>query len=81
MSNMMCQTIENLAYETTDWLNSLYILEGKARILQSLIGYLLTFISYGYISLRVFTNTYGSQIGISNFIMYINSTEKFFNSF
>lgn len=81
MSNMMSQTIENLTYETTDWLNSLYILEGKARILQSLIGYLLTFISYGYISLRVFTNTYGSQIGISNFIMYINSTEKFFNSF
>lgn len=81
MSNMMSQTIENLTYETTDWLNSLYILEGKARILQSLIGYLLTFISYGYISLRVFTNTYGSQIGISNFIMYINSTERFFNSF
>lgn len=81
MSNMMSQTIENLTYETTDWLNSLYILEGKARILQSLIGYLLTFISYGYISLRVFTNTYGDQIGISNFIMYINSTEKFFNSF
>ena len=81
MSDMMSEIIYNLSEDTRTWSKGLYKILAKNASVQSFLDYSLTFISYFYISTRALTTKFGPKIGLGDFVVNINATEKFFNSF
>lgn len=81
MSHMLSETIYNLSLETKEWMEDIYKIEAKSAVLESILNYLLIFISYFYISARALTDRFGSRISLGDFVININATEKFFRAF
>lgn len=81
MSDMLSKTIYDLSEDTRDWLKGIYKIITISSTVESVLNYSLTFISYFYISARALTTRFGPKIGLGDFVVNINATEKFFKSF
>ena len=81
MSDMLSNTIYELSEDTRDWLKGIYKIITVSATVESVLNYSLTFISYFYISARALTGRFGPKIGLGDFVVNINATEKFFRSF
>ena len=81
MSDMLSNKIYELSEDTRDWLKGIYKIITVSATVESVLNYSLTFISYFYISARALTGRFGPKIGLGDFVVNINATEKFFRSF
>ena len=71
----------NLSVDSKEWMQGIYRLQAKSAVLESILNYTLTFLSYFYISARALTDRFGPKISLGDFVININATEKFFKAF
>lgn len=81
MSSLLEHQVGTLDKHTSRWQHDLNTMQGNSLSLQILISYLLRFITYGYISLRVISQQFGAQISLGDFTVYVNASESVANSF
>lgn len=81
MSQMMSDTIGELNDKTVAWSTNLYKKEANTNSYQTVLNYIIKFITYGYAAARTFTTTFGKKISLGDFTYYIGISEQFTTSF
>ena len=80
MNKMLTDRVTEYNMEINSWFSSYYKKQGIYLGLYGIINDLQAAIAYGYVALRVLTNTFGARIGIGSFTMYVNAAINFSRS-
>lgn len=81
MSDMLIEKINVLNISAKDWLANIYKINGNNIIKQNIVLLALRFTAYSYTLIRSVSDILGSRIDLGQFVFYINTTEKAFQSF
>ena len=81
MSQMMSDTIGELNDKTVVWSSNMYKKRANTYSYQTILNYIIKFITYGYAAVRTLTTTFGNKIGLGDFTYYIGISEQFTTSF
>ncbi len=80
MSRMLTDRVTEYNKEINIWFSAYYKKQGKYLGLYGIINDLQAALAYGYVALRVLSDTYGSRIGVGSFTMYVSSAINFSTS-
>ena len=80
MNKMMTDRVTEYNAEINTWFSAYYKKQGIYLGLYGVINDLQAALAYGYVGLRVITNSFGPRIGIGSFTMYVTAAINFTNS-
>lgn len=80
MNKMLTDRVTDYNNEINTWFSAYYKKQGKFLGLYGVINDLQAALAYGYVALRVLTNTFGDKIGLGSFTMYVNAAINFSKS-
>jgi len=77
MNKMLTDRVTSYNMEINNWFGSYYKKQGKYLGLYGVINDLQGALAYGYVGLRVITDTFGPRIGLGSFTMYVTAAINF----
>lgn len=77
MNKMLTDRVTFYNEEINTWFSAYYKKQGKFLGIYGIISDLQSAIAYGYVGLRVITDTFGKRIGIGSFTMYVSAAINF----
>lgn len=77
MSKMLTDRVTEYSVEIHDWFSEYYKKQGIYLGLYGVINDLQAALAYGYVALRVMSNSFGTRIGIGSFTMYVTAAINF----
>lgn len=77
MNRMLTDRVTEYNMEINTWFSAYYKKQGIYLGLYGIINDLQAALAYGYVALRVLTNSFGPRIGIGSFTMYVNAAINF----
>ena len=80
MNDMLTDKVTEYNMEINTWFSAYYKKQGFYLGLYGIINDLQAALAYGYVALRVLTNTFGGRIGVGSFTMYVNAAINFSRS-
>ncbi len=80
MNKMLTDRVTMYNEEINTWFSAYYKKQGFFLGLYGVMNDLQAALAYGYVALRVLTNTFGPRIGLGSFTMYVNAAINFSRS-
>lgn len=80
MNKMLTDRVTDYNNEINTWFSAYYKKQGKFLGLYGIINDFQAALAYGYVALRVLSNTFGDKIGLGAFTMYVNAAISFSKS-
>ena len=80
MNKMLTDRVTMYNEEINTWFSAYYKKQGFFLGLYGVMNDLQAALAYGYVALRVLTNTLGPRIGLGSFTMYVNAAINFSRS-
>ncbi len=80
MSKMMTDRVTKYNKEINTWFEGYHRKQGKYLGLNGVVNDLQGAIAYGYVGLRVITDSFGPKIGLGSFTMYVTAAINFTTS-
>lgn len=77
MNKMLTDRVIKYNEEINSWFSEFNIKQGRVLGLFGIVNDLQATLVYGYVGLRVITNTFGKRIGIGSFTMYVSAAINF----
>lgn len=77
MNKMLTDRVRKYNEEINTWFSTFYRKQGKVMGFYGIINDLQATLAYGYVGLRVMTDTFGKRIGIGSFTMYVSAAVNF----
>lgn len=80
MSKMLTDRVTKYNREINQWFSGYYKKQGIFLGMYNVMNDLQAALAYGYVALRVMTNSFGPRIGIGSFTMYVTAAINFSTS-
>lgn len=77
MDELIVHRVDGFLDKTMAWFRKMNIMVGNSQSAINAVTGVATFLTYAYTGVRVVTASWGPQIGLGNFSMYINATTQF----